>query len=520
LAFNVGEPIFGCTTVLYALAIAALHACGLAVPTAAAIWTALGDAAVVTLLVRLGRELFADDRWSLLAVAAWLTHPVLALNGVAGMETSTFVALLLAFALACHTRRFGLALWLLAALAATRPDGLAVAPVWLYAWQRAGRPRPALGATLAAALLAAGYLLFTIRAYGSPLPQSALAKAQACPTTIGGPLTLAASYFLSLGGPLSTWHWFLAPHVLLLPGLLLAAGRFGRQPAIARLLLLAAACHAGLFAASARPCVMFFQWYYAPFLSLVILPALHETPAVAAWLRRFAADRRARLAALWIVAAAGGLFVVLGLRQFATTHTGWVGRAIPALIAGNPERLARFAASAQADIAMLLALGFATLLWLFAGDGRRPRPALSLLAAVLLAASAIGALTLDWRQMVLRYERREGSYLSLGDWATANVPRTECLGAQEIGAVGWRARDFRFYDELGLFTPEALSQDRAAWLAKYRPAFAAGSSSLDVPLAAAPPQWPGYETIRAGHNVVAVRNDLLARWFAAPPELK
>ena len=523
LAFNVGEPIFGCTTLAYAFALAALRLAGLSIPVAAAAWTAVADEAVCLLLLRLARDSFGDFRWGLLAAALWLTHPLLALNGVAGMETSTFVALLLAYVLACRTGRFGLGLALLAGLVATRPDGLAVAPVWLYAWLRTGRPRPALGPTLVAAGLAASYLIFTLTTYGSPLPQSALAKAQACPATAGGPFVLALSFVASISGLLSTWHWFLAPHFLLIPGLLYVVARFRRQDATTQLLALAAVCHAGLFVLSARPCVMYFQWYYAPFLSLIILPALRGTPAVARRLRE-ALSGRADLYLLGLLSggALGYIGVVRPLYAFRETHGGWPAHVIPALIAGNEERLARFVFSVYLSFVVAFVVGCGIYWALQLRPGRPlkwPRATPALAAAVFLAVALL-PLLFDWEQMTLRYQRREAAYLQLGAWAAANAPRGDWLGAKEIGAFGWGAREYRIYDELGLFTPAALRTDRPEWLPQFHPALVVGSSSLDVPLIKTPPQYDGYETVRAGHTIVAVRDDLAARWHAAPPEVK
>src|SRR5687767_13049055 len=86
LAFNRNDPVFGCTTLSYALILSALTTLGMSIPIASWGVTLLADMAVCALLVHLSQRWYGRAWPGLAAVFLWLAHPVIGLNAVSGME--------------------------------------------------------------------------------------------------------------------------------------------------------------------------------------------------------------------------------------------------------------------------------------------------------------------------------------------------------------------------------------------------------------------------------------------------
>jgi hypothetical protein len=181
--YNPGQPVLGTTTPLYTFSMAAvgLLTGGVAAkfPVNAWLFNALADAAACYLLIRLGRR--SGAAWPGFAAAlAWSIAPYSVTFSIGGLETSLYVFLMTALALAYAERRRTLT-GLLGALAIlTRPDAvLLVAPLILDRLVRAIRKsdEPLSAKELLAFLVptlawaAAATLLF-----GSPVPHSVQAK--------------------------------------------------------------------------------------------------------------------------------------------------------------------------------------------------------------------------------------------------------------------------------------------------------------------------------------------------------
>ena len=178
LTYNDGERVFGSSTPLYALWLAAARTVlpREALPAFAVrgnlAFFLLAAAAVGAVTASITRR--RDAGWA--GASAFLLSPWMLTISTGGMETSLFAAAAVgAVALALRGRLPSAAA--AAGLAAvTRPEGLVtVLPVAIL-WWRAGRPRPAV---CAGALLAPG-LVWTIIAaayFGSPVPHSLVAKA-------------------------------------------------------------------------------------------------------------------------------------------------------------------------------------------------------------------------------------------------------------------------------------------------------------------------------------------------------
>ena len=178
--FNAGEQVLGTTSPLWALLLAGVRFLGAPLPEAALILSLLADAVTAILMWRLLTRLGFPARVALAGPLLFLAlFDALSISR-SGMEAPLFSALVMGVLTALATRRFAVA-GLAAGLAAlTRPEGLALLPVLLLAGMIADPgPRwrrwlPAVG--LAAAVLAV-WGLFAVGYFGSPVPQSIVAKA-------------------------------------------------------------------------------------------------------------------------------------------------------------------------------------------------------------------------------------------------------------------------------------------------------------------------------------------------------
>jgi hypothetical protein len=187
--FNLGERVLGTTTPLYTLLLAGLAGVTRSVdyPWLALLVNSVADLFACLLLVGLGRRLTGSGAVGLALGGLWAIAPMSVTFAVGGMETSLFVLLLVAAAVAYLDRRTRLAAALAALVLLTRPDGaLLVGPlaVDLCARRlraraaRAGRAFPWVEAAVFLAVLAP-WLLFATVYFGSPIPHSIAAKSLA-----------------------------------------------------------------------------------------------------------------------------------------------------------------------------------------------------------------------------------------------------------------------------------------------------------------------------------------------------
>lgn len=191
LVFNPGEPVFGMTTPLFGGVLAALGAIsgGTAAPFAslALAVNTLADAGTCWLLVGLGRRLDRPTA-GILAALVWAVAPMAVTFAIGGMETSVFILLMTA-TLYFHSSRRPIAAASFAGLSlVTRPDALILIVLLILerirqAW-RNGRATavfaPVRFSEIAAFLAApAIWAALAWSAYGSPVPQSIVAKAAA-----------------------------------------------------------------------------------------------------------------------------------------------------------------------------------------------------------------------------------------------------------------------------------------------------------------------------------------------------
>jgi arabinofuranosyltransferase len=167
LVYNPGEHIMGFSSPLWTVWSAVGYRLFGAPVDWARFWSVAGDAVTVVLLaVLLRRHAGRASAWCFaFFFAAW---PFLAAVAVSGMETSAMLTLIVLAAVLVE-RRSALAGPALAALALIRPEGAAAAVV--IALGARWRDR-----AVAAVLIALGVAALWIY-FGSPIPQSALAKA-------------------------------------------------------------------------------------------------------------------------------------------------------------------------------------------------------------------------------------------------------------------------------------------------------------------------------------------------------
>jgi arabinofuranosyltransferase len=191
LVYNPGEAVFGSTTPLYALLMAGL---GLAsggphapFPALAWIANALADGISCWLLIRLAGS-FGERRAGIVTAAVWAIAPMSVTFAIGGMETSVFIALMLG-TLYLYSVERPVAAALCGGLSLlARPDAiLFLGPLALERLRRSLpstklNPQPlriSLKETLAFGLPVAAWAAFAVIVYGSPVPQSILAKAAA-----------------------------------------------------------------------------------------------------------------------------------------------------------------------------------------------------------------------------------------------------------------------------------------------------------------------------------------------------
>jgi len=192
LVYNPGERVFGTTTPLYTLLMAALG--GLTrsgnYPELALLVNAFADVLTCLILARLGERLSGQRLVGLCASLLWAIAPMSVTFAIGGMETSVFILLLVGTAelyLSGRTRWAALTAGL---LLLTRPDGaLFVGPLILDLLWRRGREKkfPLVEASLCLTPLIP-WVIFATLYFGSPLTHSIAAKSLAYRVQPGGAL--------------------------------------------------------------------------------------------------------------------------------------------------------------------------------------------------------------------------------------------------------------------------------------------------------------------------------------------
>jgi hypothetical protein len=189
LVYNLGERVLGTSTPLFALILGVAAAAHLPLNITAFALSLLSDLVSVSLVFLLladAGEILAA-RVAVLPLAAL---PAFLTSTVTGMETPVYTALLLLAVVATAGERAGFAGVLLGLTAICRPDGVLLAFVALGVLMVRRRYRPLVRMAAVALLTVTPWLLFATWYYGSPVPQSVVAKAAGEGFTLEGLSTL------------------------------------------------------------------------------------------------------------------------------------------------------------------------------------------------------------------------------------------------------------------------------------------------------------------------------------------
>lgn len=327
LVYNPGELVLGTTTPFYALLLSLLGSLvggpQADFPRIAWLLSAAVDGLNAWLLMRLGARL-GMERSGIAAAAVWAIAPWSVSFAIGGMETSVFVALLLA-TLYLHLENQPVYSALTAGLSLlTRPEALLLLPLlFLQRLWDSRRRRPDTGARPITAGEAAALLIpvslwgaYGAWIYGSPIPSNIAAKAAAyAMPPYSGLIRLLQHYATPFLGHDLLGGWWIAAGLLLFPGLCLLGGWsvLRRHPRSWPLLVFP---WLYLLAYSlANPLI--FRWYLTPPLPFYLL-------LIFAGLERLAADLKFP-----------GLFNLAAAAAFALTASGWTlqpdhGPALPA----------------------------------------------------------------------------------------------------------------------------------------------------------------------------------------------
>ena len=275
--YNLGEPVLGTTSPLWALVLALLSATGAPIEHAALAISLACDAASAFLLLRLLSVLGFGAGIPLAGAILFLGIFDYLTLARSGMESSFFVFLVLGSLASLASRRVVAAAAFIAFAVLTRPEGtllLVLFPAALW-YCRADLRRHEAGKAVAVLLAIAGsWAVYATRAFGSVVPQSVAAKAAA----FSDPGLAQFSWnnvgwFLlrgQYGGEIFTRTYLqLMPAISLLAGLggaWLVANLLRRRggdaiPRVGLLLFFPGAYVAGMALTHA---FTYFPWYYAP----------------------------------------------------------------------------------------------------------------------------------------------------------------------------------------------------------------------------------------------------------------
>jgi hypothetical protein len=177
--FNAGQHVLGTTTPLWTVILAVAALFRLPLPEFAFVSGALLSGASVVLIAMTLRRLGFPGWTGLTASAMFAAQADWASLSRSGMETALFVFLLVATCHALSGQRLAPAALFAVLLALTRPEGLIMAPaVVALAVRRRHDPRQLVRAAAIYLIPLATWVVYATLYFGSPVPQSILAKAQ------------------------------------------------------------------------------------------------------------------------------------------------------------------------------------------------------------------------------------------------------------------------------------------------------------------------------------------------------
>jgi hypothetical protein len=288
--YNRGEAVLGTTTPLWTVVLAIGHAVGVPIEAWSQLISLSADAVSALALFSLLRRLEYSRAVAAAASVLFLGFFDYLSLSRSGMESSCFVLFTCASLYAIASRRFIAAATLCSLATLTRPEGALLLSIFgvSWWWNRHLRPRTSSAAALAiVGALLTSWTLYATVTFGSPVPQSILAKAATDSRSLGiFSWTNLALFFAEgqYGGALLTrTHLQLMPLVTVLAvagcGSLLAGVR--RNALAAERLLLLFVFPAGYVAVLAiAHAFTYFPWYYAPIYPFLAVLAAIGTGAL------------------------------------------------------------------------------------------------------------------------------------------------------------------------------------------------------------------------------------------------
>jgi hypothetical protein len=180
--YNLGEPVLGTTAPLWAMVLAIAAAAGASIEQAALALSLACDVASALLLFQLLRAVKFDSGIPLAGAVLFLGIFDYFSLARSGMESSFFVFLVLGSLVSIASRRIVVAAVFTALAALTRPEGallLALFATALWYQREHLRRRDAAIAITALVAIVGSWAAYAIFTFGSPVPQSVVAKAAA-----------------------------------------------------------------------------------------------------------------------------------------------------------------------------------------------------------------------------------------------------------------------------------------------------------------------------------------------------
>ena len=177
--YNVGEPVLGTTTPLWAMLLALCAATGAPIEQAALAISLVCDAVSAFILFRLLEILGFASGIPLAGALLFLGFFDYLSIARSGMESSFFVFLVLGSLASIASRRFVVAAVFAGLAALTRPEGvllLALLPAALWYYRASLLAREAGMALTLLLVIVASWAVYALRTFGSVVPQSVVAK--------------------------------------------------------------------------------------------------------------------------------------------------------------------------------------------------------------------------------------------------------------------------------------------------------------------------------------------------------
>lgn len=263
--YNIGEHVLGTTTPLWTMVLAVLHVCHIPLEPAALVLSLAADVVTAVLIFRIVVCLgYALSTATCAAVLFLSLFDYFSLSR-SGMETAWFVLFTVLALEQTAARRFRWAGAAAALACLTRPEGVIASGVVALALLR--EPwRERVSALAVFLALTGAWVLFALYYFGSPVPQSIVAKA----SSVTGLEQLSWQNLLVFfaTGQYGQYGVYKRTYFQLMPVMTILAGRAGLSfivdRAYQRMLIVALFPAAFVIVLAAAHAFTYFTWYYGP----------------------------------------------------------------------------------------------------------------------------------------------------------------------------------------------------------------------------------------------------------------